>query len=87
MPEQTQAAGDSVNHPDHYTSSPAKCGNCGFPIECIQVVEHAGFNIGNAMKYLWRHEHKSSPIVDLKKSLWYIAREIERRTRKQEPTP
>jgi hypothetical protein len=35
------------------------------------------FNIGNAIKYLWRADHKNG-IEDLKKAVWYVQREIER---------
>jgi len=38
---------DAVNHPRHYTEHPSG-------IECIQVVEHMGFCLGNAVKYIWR---------------------------------
>jgi hypothetical protein len=67
---------DAVHHPSHYTSSPAKCSACGHPIECIDVVEHMGFNIGNATKYAWRAGKKGDAITDLKKSIWYLLREI-----------
>lgn len=66
--------GGSVNHPKHYNTNPSG-------VECITVVEHMSFNVGNAMKYLWRADEKGSAIEDLKKSAWYINREIERRTR------
>ena len=72
---------DPVNHPKHYTSSPAKCKECGTPIECIQVVEHMNFNLGSACKYLWRQGLKDDSITDLKKAVWYIQREIEKRLR------
>ncbi|MFT5115766.1 MAG: hypothetical protein ACI8P9_005119 [Parasphingorhabdus sp.] len=38
---------DDVNRPRHY---------CGHPggVECIEVVEHMNFCLGNAMKYIWR---------------------------------
>lgn len=66
---------DSVNHPKHYTAHPSG-------VECIEVAEHYGFNIGNAIKYLWRAGIKSeSPIEDLKKAAWYVNREIEKLTR------
>ena len=67
---------DPVDHPSHYTSDPSG-------IECIQVTRHRNFNIGNAIKYLWRaglkdpadpHKH----IEDLKKAVWYINDEIDR---------
>jgi len=63
---------DPVNHPDHYTQNPSG-------VECIQITEHMNFCVGNAMKYLWRAGLKFDDIEDLKKSAWYINREIERR--------
>ena len=68
---------DLVNHPPHYNAIPAKC-ECGKGIECIQITEHMDFLTGNAMKYLYRHEHKGSPIQDLEKAAWYIQRKIEK---------
>lgn len=70
---------DPVNHPAHYTSSPARC-VCGKTIECIQITRHMGFNLGNATKYLWRADLKDAPIQDLEKAIWYIRDEIHRRT-------
>lgn len=68
------ATSDPVNHPNHYTSHPSG-------VECIQITEHMSFNVGNAVKYLWRADEKGAPLQDLKKAAWYIAREIERRER------
>jgi len=65
---------DSVNHPNHYNSHPAG-------IECIDVVEHLPFNVGNAIKYLWRAGLKGDEVEDLRKAAWYVYREIERLTR------
>lgn len=70
---------DPVNHPAHYTSSPAHCSACGEQIECIDVTEHMGFNLGNAVKYLWRADLKDAPVQDLEKAVWYISREIAKR--------
>ena len=64
--------GDKVNHPAHYTSHPSG-------VECIQITEHMGFCLGNAMKYIWRADLKADAIEDLRKARWYITREIERR--------
>jgi hypothetical protein len=36
------------------------------------------FNVGNAIKYLWRHSDKGNAIQDLQKAVWYAEREIER---------
>lgn len=65
---------DPVNHPSHYTSHPSG-------VECIAVTEHMSFNVGNAIKYLWRVDLKTDAIEDLRKAAWYVNREIERRTR------
>lgn len=63
---------DNVEHPKHYTSHPSG-------VECIQVTEHYGFCIGNAIKYLWRAGLKNDTIEDLRKAAWYVNREIDRR--------
>jgi len=76
---------DNVNHPKHYTSSPAKCSECGAGIECIQITEHMGFSLGSAVKYLWRCDLKHDAIEDLKKAVWYIEREIKRRGNESNP--
>jgi Protein of unknwon function (DUF3310) len=67
---------DQVNNPRHYTSHPSG-------IDCIQITEHMGFNLGNAIKYVWRSDLKNDAIEDLNKAIWYIQREIDRR-KKQE---
>ena len=69
---------DPVNHPPHYTAHPSG-------VECITVVEHMGFNLGNAIKYLWRADEKGQPIEDLQKARWYIDREINKRLRPPPP--
>jgi hypothetical protein len=69
--------GDAVNHPAHYNAHPSG-------IECIEVVEHMGFNVGNAIKYLWRADLKGNALEDLQKAAWYVEREIEKRRRKEE---
>lgn len=68
---------DMINHPPHYNSGAAKC-ECGRRIECIDIVKHMNFNLGNAMKYIWRAEYKSSIIQDLQKACWYLECEITR---------
>ena len=65
------ALGGAVNHPNHY--------NVG-KIEVIDAIEDwkLGFNPGNAVKYIARHEFKGDPIENLEKAKWYIDREIAR---------
>lgn len=62
---------DPVNSPEHYTSHPSG-------IECITITRHMNFNLGNAIKYLWRSEKKQNQIQDLEKAIWYIKDEIQR---------
>lgn len=61
---------DQIN-PSHYQEHPSG-------VECIQVTEHMTFNLGNAVKYIWRAELKGNQITDLQKAKWYIEREISR---------
>ena len=58
-------AHDAVNHPKHYTSHPSG-------VECIEVVRHFPFNLGNVIKYLWRAPLKGATLEDLKKARWYL---------------
>lgn len=67
---------DPVNHPKHYTDHPSG-------IECIQITEHMGFNLGNAVKYIWRCDLKKDAIEDLKKAVWYVQREIAKREKNE----
>jgi len=75
----TQATPDLVNHPPHYTSHPSG-------VECIQITEHMGFNLGNAIKYIWRADLKGQSVEDLRKAVWYIEREIAKREREDRCT-
>lgn len=65
---------DPVSHPEHYTSHPSG-------IECLDVTQHMNFNLGNAVKYIWRCDLKQDAIEDLRKAAFYIQIEIDRRTR------
>jgi len=64
---------DQVNHPYHYTTDPSG-------VEAIEITRHRNFNIGNAIKYLWRAgiKDESKHIEDLKKAIFYIQDEINR---------
>ena len=63
---------DNIEHPKHYTSHPSG-------IECIQITRHMGFNLGNAIKYIWRADLKNDAIEDLEKAVWYLRDEIKKR--------
>lgn len=64
---------DNVNHPSWYVQHPSG-------IECIEITRHYPFNVGCAIKYLWRAglkkdaslSDKEKEIEDLKKAIWYI---------------
>lgn len=60
---------EAVHHPDHYNAHPSG-------VECIDVIEHMSFNIGNAVKYAWRADEKENREQDLRKAIWYLEREL-----------
>lgn len=62
---------DPVNHPPHYKSHPSG-------VECIQITRHMNFNLGNAIKYIWRAGEKGNAVQDLQKAIWYLNDEINR---------
>lgn len=70
---------ERVNHPDYYNRHPSG-------VECITIIRHYNFNVGNAIKYLWRQglkteegmTDKDKQIEDLKKAIFYISDEIDR---------
>ena len=66
---------DPVNMPSHYTK---------LKVECIEVTEHFNFCLGNAIKYIWRADHKGKPLEDLRKAIFYLEREIARRERESQ---
>lgn len=70
-PPQPKTNKENVDHPSHY--------NAG-KYEVIDVIEdwELGFNLGNAIKYIGRCEHKGKKVEDLKKAIWYIEREIKK---------
>ena len=60
---------DNVNNPRHYNTG---------TIEVINVIEDwkLNFNLGNAIKYIGRCEHKNNKEEDIKKAIWYLEREL-----------
>jgi len=70
---------DNVNNPKHYNSHPSG-------VECITIVKHMNFCLGNAIKYIWRSglkkdeslDSRNKQIEDLKKARWYLDCELER---------
>lgn len=64
---------EQVDHPTHYNEHPSG-------VECITIVEHMNFNLGNAVKYIWRAGLKPGVdnTLDLQKAKWYLERELKR---------
>ena len=65
---------DVVDNPPHYTWLEG--------MEVIDITEQLNFNLGNAVKYILRcdHKHEDSE-TDLRKAAFYVEREITRRKR------
>ena len=68
--EMFEPKSDPVNHPAHY-----KVGG----IETIDFIEakRLNYNMGNAVKYITRADHKGSRKQDLEKAIWYLKRELD----------
>jgi len=64
---------DIINNPPHYTQG---------KFEVIEVIEDwkLNFHLGNVIKYIARADYKGFPILDLEKPMWYLQREIIRRS-------
>jgi hypothetical protein len=62
---------DNVKHPSHYTDRVPG-------IECIEVSQHFNFNLGNAIKYIWRSGNKGDVVEDLRKAIQYLEFELKR---------
>lgn len=72
---------DPVNNPAHYNSHPSG-------VECVTICEGFTYNVGNAMKYLWRAGLKNADkaVEDLEKAAWYCRREADRLRSEKPPT-
>lgn len=64
---------DAVHRPAHYTAHPSG-------VECIEIVKHMNFCLGNAVKYIWRAGLKADAVEDLQKAREYLDIEIARMT-------
>lgn len=75
---------DRIN-PKYYKEHPSG-------IECIEITRHYCFDIGNAIKYLWRAglkteqglSSKQKEIEDLNKAIWYIQDRIKQLQHEEE---
>jgi hypothetical protein len=68
-----------VEHPSYYNAHPSG-------VECIDIVRHYNFNVGNVIKCLWQHglkreegmNNKAKALEDLRKARFYLDDEIKR---------
>jgi hypothetical protein len=75
-PKTASTSNDPVNHPPHYTWIQG--------MEVIDITETLNFCMGNAVKYILRADFKGKPIEDMRKAIWYLEREIQRRAKATE---
>ena len=68
--QETETTKDAINQPNHYRWHPV--------CECIKIVQEFPYNLGVAIAYIWRAEHKDSKIEDLQKAIKHLEFEIER---------
>lgn len=63
---------EKVNHPKHYNEHPSG-------VECIEIIRHFDFDLGNVIKYVWRAGRKpgEEALIDLKKALFYLKDKID----------
>ena len=48
-------------------------------IDCINVIENFGFNLGNAVKCLWMADDEGGSLENLKDAQFFIKREMRKR--------
>lgn len=68
-----------VEHPSYYNAHPSG-------VECIDIVRHYNFNVGNVINYLWQHglkreegmNNRAKALEDLRKARFYLDDEIKR---------
>lgn len=69
---------DMVNKPPHYNRGGSET------IDEIKSLlddhQFEGYLLGNILKYISRYQYKNEPVVDLKKSSWYLNKLIEIRS-------
>lgn len=65
---------DPISAPSHYTAHPSG-------VEALQITAHHSFNVGNAIKYLWRMGLKDgeAELKDLSKALFYVYAEARKK--------
>ena len=68
---------DKVN-PKHYRRG---------KLECIDIIRDMPLCLGSAVQYIWRCDQKGDPEADLRKAIWYLEEELDRRGFSARPRP
>lgn len=74
--KETSSESNAVDHPSHYNQGGIECIDALLAAFGREAVAY--FCICNAMKYLWRTEHKNG-VEDCEKAKWYIDKYMELR--------
>lgn len=67
---------EEVNHPPHYNKGDQEVIEI-ISDQCHPVDGYRGFLMGNVLKYVCRHPHKGTELVDLQKAEWYLKKLID----------
>ena len=66
---------DAVEKPSHYNQGKRQA-----IVLIDEILEQMvldgkqGYRLGNALKYIIRHQHKGTPEQDIRKAVWYLLR-------------
>ena len=74
---------DNVN-PEYYKDGDIECIDALETVASLNSVNEEIPSQMNAIKYLWRYNNKENPFRDIQKTLWYVARILLNKLKKDE---
>jgi|TARA_R100000734_G_C3288315_1_gene80591 hypothetical protein len=74
---------DNVN-PEYYKDGDIECIDALETVASLNSVKEEIPSQMNAIKYLWRYNNKENPFRDIQKTLWYVARILLNKLKKDE---
>ena len=74
---------DNVN-PEYYKDGDIECIDALETVASLNSVKEEIPSQMNAIKYLWRYNNKENPFRDIQKTLWYVARILLNKLKKNE---
>ncbi len=74
---------DNVN-PEYYKDGDIECIDALETVASLNSVREEIPSQMNAIKYLWRYNNKENPFRDIQKTLWYVARILLNKLKKDE---